>query len=461
MGVTQELSKYCSNLTFGQLPQEVVDRVKYFFLDFIGVACRGFMENSSKSMLRFIMETQTGNQAGVIIGTNKNAPFSYAALANGTSGHAIEMDDVHNESSLHPGVAIFPAALAASEMKCASGKNFIEAVVLGYEVMIRLGMSLNPENTYRRGFHPTGVCGPFGAGIAVSKIFMLNENEMTNAMGIAGSQAAGSMEYLAQGAWTKRFHAGWSAHSGMVAAQMAQKGFKGPTSIIEGRDGFLHSYSNGANKEKVLEMIGCGYEILRTSVKPHACCRYMQPPIDAILKIVKDNNIKPHEIERVRLGLLRAGFPLIAEPMEKKYRPESIVDAQFSMPFGAAVAIIYRKAGMREFQIPKIQSDAVMEIMKKVEYFVEPDFDATFPKKWCASAEIITREGKKYFEKIEYPKGDPENPLSWDELIDKFNALTNDFFTKGQRLKIIEQVRKLENIQNLKKWSSILSGKNH
>lgn len=456
MGITQELAKYCSELKFHQLSEEVIDRVKYFFLDFIGVACRGSREDSSQSMFRFVRETGSGNRGGVVIGTKERAPFVYAALANGTSSHAIEMDDVNNESSLHPGVVVFPAALGTSEMLGSDGKSFIEAVVLGYEVVIRLGKALGPENTYRRGFHPTALCGTFGSSVAASKIMGLKEERMVSAMGIAGSQAAGSMEYLAQGAWTKRFHAGWAAHSGMIAAQLARKGFQGPTSIIEGRDGFLHAYSNGADVSKVLEGIGSGFEILRTSVKPHACCRYMQPPIDGVLKIVRENDLRPDQVEKVRLGILRAGAPLIAEPIENKYRPQSIVEAQFSMPFGAAVAVLYRKAGLGEFHLSKINSEEVKRMMRQVECVVDPDLDKTFPKQWCATAEIFTKDGKRYFTKIEYPKGDPENPLSWDEVIEKFNDLSSRSLTKERCLKIVDQVRKLEEIRDLQRWSSLL-----
>jgi 2-methylcitrate dehydratase PrpD len=187
------------------------------------------------------------------------------------------------------------------------------------------------------------------------------------------------MEYLAQGAWTKRSHAGWAARSGMIAAQLAEKGFRGPTSIIEGRDGFLHAYSNGADPSKVLEGMSSGFEILRTSVKPYGCCRYMQPPIDAILKIVKENDFQPERVERVKVGILRAGAHLIAEPLEEKYCPRSIVDAQFSMPFGAAVAVLYRRAGLGEFHLSKIRSEEVKRMMRRVECVVDPDLEKTFP----------------------------------------------------------------------------------
>ncbi len=456
MGITQDLAKYCHGLKFRQLPGEVIDRVKYSLLDFIGVACRGSREDSSQRMVRFVKETGRGTENGVIIGTKEKAPYLYAALANGTSSHAIEMDDVHNEASLHPGVVVFPAVLAIGEMLGVTGKSFIEATVIGYEVMIRLGKALGSENSYKRGFHPTGTCGIFGSSMATSKMLALQEERMVSAMGIAGSQAAGSMEYLAQGAWTKRFHAGWAAHSGMIAAKLAQKGFQGPLSIIEGRDGFLHAYSNGADPGKVLEGIGSGFEILRTSVKPHACCRYMQPPIDAILKIVRENDLQPDRVEKVRLGILRAGVPLIADPIESKYRPQSVVDAQFSMPFGAAVALLYGKAGLEEFQLSNIRSEKVKQMMRSVECVADPDLERTFPKQWGGTAEILTKDGKRYFSKIEYPKGDPENPLSWEEMIEKFYNLSSRSLTKERRLKIVDEVKRLEKIRDLRKWSPLL-----
>jgi 2-methylcitrate dehydratase PrpD len=456
MGITCELADYCTRVKFRQLPGEVIDRVKYLFLDFIGVACRGSQENSSRSVLRFIREIQTGSQAGVIIGTRQKAPHVYAALANGTSSHAVEMDDVNNEASLHPGVVVFSAALATSEMVGATGKRFVEAVVSGYEVMVRLGKALGPEKHYRRGFHPTGTCGVFGSSVVASKIIGLKKERTVSAMGIAGSQAAGSMEFLAQGVWTKRFHAGWAAHSGMIAAQLAQKGFKGPSSIIEGRDGFLHGYSDGSDESKVLEGIGSQFKILRTSVKPHACCRYMQPPIDGILNLVKANDLQPHDVERVRLGILRAGTPLIAEPKQLKYNPQSIVDAQFSMPFGAAVALLYRKASLNEFHPSKIRSEEVRRMMERVELFQNPELEKTFPTQWCATVEILSKGGKKYFTKIEYPRGDPEAPLSWTEMIEKFNDLTGRIWTKSRRLRIVDQMRKFENVRDIREWSPLL-----
>jgi 2-methylcitrate dehydratase PrpD len=452
MGITQELAGYCSRMQFNDLSDEAVDCAKYRFLDWISVACRGSIEDSSRAVYRFVRELEKGQ--GVIVGTGQKAPYLYSALANGSASHSIEMDDVNNESSLHPGVVVFPAALAAGEMAGASGRRFILAVVLGYEVMIRLGTALGPENSYNRGFHPTGTCGTFGSSVAAAKILGLKEEEILSAMGISGSQAAGSMEYLAQGAWTKPFNAGWAAHSGMAAALLSRKGFIGPGSILEGRDGFLHAYSNGADPTRVLEGIGSGFQILQTSVKVHACCRYMHSPIDAVLKIVKENNLRPEQVKKVKIGVLKAGAHLIAEPIESKHNPQSIVDAQFSMPFGAAAALLYGRAGLKEFQPDTIRSEPVKETMRKVACIVDPELDRTFPKQWRATAEILTQDEKRYSTTIEYPRGDPENPLSWEAMVERFHDLAGQIIKKDQRLKIVEAVENLDGVKDMRKWSS-------
>jgi 2-methylcitrate dehydratase PrpD len=456
MDITKRLAQFCAALRFDELPPEVVDQAKYFALDFVGVAARGSLVDSTKAMYQFVKEVGPTTKGGVIIGTKMRSPYHYAALANGTSSHSLELDDVNNEASLHPAVAVFPAAFAACEMAGKNGKRFIEGVVLGYDVMIRLGKALGPKEHYSRGFHPTGTCGTFGATAAVAKILGLNEAQMVNAFGIAGSQAAGSMEFLAQGAWTKRMHPGWAAHNGIIASLLAKKGFKGPSTILEGRDGFLHAYSLNADGNKVLEGIGSSFEIMRTSIKPHACCRYMQPPIDGILKIIKENQIKAEEVEKVILGILKAGFPIIVTPEGLKYNPQSIIDAQFSMPFGAAAAILYGETSLNQYREKIIQSPEMKQMMDRVRCVEDPELEKVFPKQWPATAEIKTKDGRTFSTRIDYPKGDPENPLSWDELIEKFNGLTSSIYSKARREKVIEQVRKVEGVGNLKQWTSIL-----
>ncbi|MFH0812864.1 MAG: MmgE/PrpD family protein [Pseudomonadota bacterium] len=449
MNETKELVKHCFELSWETFSNDVIDKVKYLTLDFLGVASRGSLSDSSQVMYAFLKELALDPEGSYVIGSDWRAMPQYAALANGTSAHSLELDDVVNEASLHPAVAIFPAAFSASYLTKGPVKTFMEGVVLGYEVMIRLGKALDPSAHYAQGFHPTGTCGTMGAAITAAKILGLDYNQMLNALGIAGSQAAGSMEFLADGSWTKRMHPGWAAHSGLIAALLAKKGYTGPSSIIEGKAGFLHAYSPKSDPGKVLANWGHPFEIMKTSIKPHSCCRYIQAPIDGILKITKENGIKAEEVEKVTLGILKTAFPIIVEPKELKYAPRSVVDAQFSMPFGAAVAIMDGKATLDEFVQEKVESKAVKELMNKVECVQDPELDKDFPKTWPATVEIRTKDGKTYKSYIEYPKGDPENPLSWDELIAKFHTLTAPVYSDKRRNYIVARVRELKSEDSL------------
>jgi len=448
MNETKELVKRCHEFSFDKIPPEVIEKVKYLTLDFVGVAARGTLSDSSKVMKSFITKCASSPEGAYIIGSPLRALPQYAALANGTAAHSLELDDVVNEASLHPAVAIFPAVFSACFISRASIKKFIEGIVIGYEVMIRLGKALNPSLHYAQGFHPTGTCGTMGAAVAAAKVMGLSEEKMLNALGIAGSQASGSMEFLADGAWTKRMHPGWAAHNGIIAALLAKEGYTGPSSIIEGRSGFLHAYSPKSEIGEVLANWGRPFKIIKTSIKPHSCCRYMQAPIDGILKIMSEYSLTPEAIEKVTLGILKTAFPIVVEPKKLKYSPRSVVDAQFSMPFGAAVAIIFGKAGLDEFIQKNVESKKVKEFMSKVECVENPELDKVFPEKWPATVEIKTKNGNTYSTRIEYPKGDPENPLSWDELLGKFYDLTSPtIYTRRKICEIATKISKLENEQ--------------
>jgi 2-methylcitrate dehydratase PrpD len=264
------------------------------------------------------------------------------------------------------------------------------------------------------------------------------------------------MEFLSDGAFTKRLHPGWAAHSGIIAALLARENFTGPGTIIEGRFGFLHAYSSGSKSGKVLQDWGDPWEVLHTSIKPHACCRYKQGPIDGILKIMHENHLDASQIEKVILGILQAGFAIVAEPEEQKSNPNSVVDAQFSMPFGAAAAILYGKATLDEYTMERINSTRVKELMDKISCVKDPELEKEFPKKWPASVTLLTKDGKTYSTRIDFPKGDPENPLTWDELIDKFRNLIAPVFFEARQNEIIERVRSLDKEEDLKAFSMLL-----
>ena len=455
-GITQILAKFASNVNYEDLPPDVVDRAKYFCLDFAGVTLNGSTTDSAKAVVRALDDVGRSGPS-TIVGTNKRALPEYAAMANGTAFHSIEMDDVNNEASLHPGVVAFPTALAMADIAPVSGKDFISAVVAGYDVIIRLGRALKPKEHYGRGFHPTGTCGAFGGAAVAARLLGLQGDDYTHALGIAGSQAAGSMEYLAQGAWTKRLHPGWSAHSGIWAALLARAGYSGPTTILEGRDGFLNAYSGDPDPSLVLKDLGEEYQVTRTSVKPHACCRYNQGPIDCLLEIGKSNDFQAMDIEEVKIGVLSQGMRLVAEPVEAKRNPESVVDMQFSMPFAAAVALSYGSASLNEYAIGIPDRPQVRHIMDRVQCVTDPKLDAQTPKLFPAWAEVRTSNGRTMRSELTYPKGDPENPVTWDEMRTKFNLLSAPVISSQRQQEIISAIDSLEQLDDVRQLASLLS----
>ena len=284
-----------------------------------------------------------------------------------------------------------------------------------------LGVALGPASHYRRGFHPTGTCGAFGAAAAAGLVLGLDAPRLADALGIAGSQAAGSMEFLANGAWTKRLHPGWAALAGLHAATLAGAGFRAPTTILEGRSGFLHAYSDGADPA-ALEGSG-NYELLQTSVKPHACCRYMQGPIDGALALRASHHVDPPDVERIEVGMLAAGHPIVCEPLDAKRRPASVVDAQFSLPFGIAVALVCGSASPAEFAPPRLADPTVLRLAACVVGVRDSRLDAVFPREWPSWIRITLRDGRVHEAAVPRPRGDAGNFPTPAELDAKFRTL--------------------------------------
>src|SRR5437763_10246304 len=249
------LAEFCAGLRWAELDPEVQARTREVLLDLIGVALAGSRQPSSPPAARVALDLG-GQGAATIIGTRQTTSAVWAALANGTAAHAVELDDVTTESSLHPGVAVIPAALALAEDIQAPPARMLEAIVAGYEVTMRVGNALNPASAYARGFHPTGVAGVFGATMAAGRLLDLRHDQLVHALGIAGTLASGSLEYLSDGAWTKRLNAGWAGHAGITAAQLAAAGFTGPSTVFEGRLGVLHAYTDAPLVDALLADLG-------------------------------------------------------------------------------------------------------------------------------------------------------------------------------------------------------------
>ena len=441
---TRGMVEFLCALRPGDLPKKVLDRARYFLLDYLSVAIRGSREESARCAQRMIQRmgpNAAANNCATVIGTSIRALPGYAAFANGASAHSIELDDTHSGGSIHLGTVMYPVALALAEtMPGLALDDFLTAVVCGYEAASRTAMAAQPQELYALGFHPTPVCGVFGAAMTASRLLGLTAEQALAAFGIAGSMAAGSMEFLAEGSWTKRIHPGLAARNGMEAAFLAAEGFSAPRRILEGRDGFLRAYSRSPIRERLTERLGKSYEILHTAVKPHACCRYMQGPIDAVLELMRQHSIQPGKIKQIEVAVLEAGWEIIVEPRAQKYHPETIVDAQFSMPFGAAVAALYGAAGLDQFTLEQIGSPQVRQMMGRVVATKDLRLEKDYPRQWPARAAIRLSSGEEFEASVRYPKGDPQNPLSWEEMAEKFRALAGGALGAGRCEEVIRQV---------------------
>jgi 2-methylcitrate dehydratase PrpD len=421
MGITLDLSAFVAAISLDDLPPEVVARARLLLLDLAGNMIRARHDaESTASVLAAVraLGLAAGNTA--VFGDTARYTPAGAALLNGVLAHSLDFDDTHAEASLHPGAPVIPAALAAGEMAGASGADVLAAIIAGYEVTCRVALALPAGEHYQRGFHPTATCGVFGAAAAAARVFGLDAGGVEDALGIALSQAAGSLQFLANGAWTKRFQVGWAAMAGLSAATLAREGFKGASESLEGKQGFLHAYAPAPIPARAVQGLGYEWELMRTAVKPYPSCRYGHAGIDAALALRAEFELKPNEITSVILGLPTSGMLLVGAPADKKADPQNVVDGQFSGPFVIACALVTGAMGWDSYA--HLSNPAVRALLPLIRCEHDAQAQAEFPANMAAKLTIQAR-GQVFTRMVVVPKGEPDNFLTDAELRSKFQGL--------------------------------------
>jgi 2-methylcitrate dehydratase PrpD len=444
IGITRELSQFVADITYDGLPEAVRERAKLLVLDLVGIAVRARHDaDSTPAMMAAVQELGLANgSAGVIGDVAGHAPAG-AALVNGALAHSLDFDDTHAESSLHPSAPVVPAALAAAGMCGADGRRLIAGIVAGHEVICRLGMALVPTGHYERGFHPTATAGAFAAAAAAGRVFGLDARGIENAFGIALSQAAGSLQFLENGAWTKRFQVGQAAMNGLMAACFARQGYLGAAEAIEGRHGFLRAYAPDPVPARVLQGLGAGYETLRIAVKPYPSCRYGHAAIDAVIALAAANDVVPDRVASMQIGLPKKGYDITGSPAAQKQNPKSIVDGQFSMPFVAAVALNRRAMGWDDY--PRHLTDpATLALCRRTTTVVDPEAEAEFPANMSGSARIRLVDGAELRRFVAVPKGEPDNFMTAAELRGKFDTLVSPYLAPARAEALAGRILELE-----------------
>lgn len=447
MGITTDLARYCSALRLADLPKDVVVRARFLVLDLVGNIVRA--RHDAESTPALLAATRAlGLAAGNsgVFGDNARYTPAGAAFLNGAIAHSLDFDDTHAAGSLHPGAPVIPAALAAGEMVGASGADVLAAIVAGYEVTCRTALALPAGAHYDRGFHPTATCGVFGAAVAASRVFGLDAIKTEHAIGIALSQASGSLQFLSNGAWTKRFQVGWAAMAGLTAATLAREGFSGPAEALEGRMGFLHAYAPAPNPARVIQDLGRVFELMATAVKPYPSCRYGHAGIDAVLALRAEHNLKPDEIDSITYGISHAGMLLIGLPAEKRANPQNVVDGQFSGPFVLSCALATGAMGWDSYQ--QLHNPVIRALLPKVACVHDPEMQAEFPTNMSGRVAIAAR-GEVFVKTVIVPKGEPGNFLAETELRAKFAGLAETVLGSERSERLAEAVLTIDSMSDI------------
>ena len=446
--ISTQIAEMSTSLKFEQLPEKAVLHAKTLVLDLLG-SMVGTRNVVSSQIARETASELGGPEEASIVGCTKKVAAPNAAFANAIQCYGYDFVDDHNESNAHPSPVTYPVSLALSEMLHKSGKEFIEAVVAGNEVVCRMG-SAYLGDMYYQGFHPTSTCGTIGGTISAAKLMGLTVQQTIDAQGIAGSMVAGLMAWNSTGSFTKRLQAGHPALNSIIAARMAKKGYDGPADIFEYKEGLLHAYSyNDHYDTKYLtENLGKEWTFATSSIKVYPCCRYSGGHIDACLEIVQKYAPKAEDIAKIFIRSSKYTMTLLAQ--ERKWSPKNIVDLQFSMPFQAAIAFLNGKVTVDEFDVKYINNPEIQRLMSVTSVVEDEEFERRYPEHYSSAVTITMKDGKEYTAVVDDPKGDWRNPVTYEDVENKFRNLVNRVYKDKERTeKIIDYVRNLENQKDI------------
>jgi 2-methylcitrate dehydratase PrpD len=443
----EKIAAYVAGLSFDDLPAEVVDKCKQVTLDTLGVMVLGCDSPWSK-IIDTYYRSLGGTPEATIIGSNIRLPMIHTAFVTGTMAHSLDYDD--DLYAVHVACCIIPAVLAAAEHLKASGKEIITAITIGYDLTVRLAVVLDGHHLYAMGFHPTSVCGGFGAAAAVSKLFGLSTDQIVSALGIAGSCASGGLECLSDGSMTKRFHGGKAASEGILAASLARNGYTGPRLIFEGDKGVLNMFRAKGSPDDLVQGLGDSFSILKSYIKLHACCTCNAPVIDAVLALKADAKFDWQQVHAVQVKLRNTCLPLVGRPIVPKQNPQTVLDAQMSAPYCTAVALTADNAFPEQFTPEKLSDPNIRELARKVNVEADPGLDVDGdPRPVPAEVFIKMNDGRSYEKKIVYQKGTYRNPLTSEELERKFSVCTGDKLPPEAGTQLRQAIENLEALNDI------------
>lgn len=400
------------------VPEAMREDATLRLLDIVGLCLCVHRTPDARSLYGELQIWREPGASSVIGFGTASAPA--AALANGIMGHAEDFDDTHTESLVHVSSGTIPAALAVAEEQGASGRRLVSAIAAGLEIAIRVGLGAKGQ-FHARGFHATGIAGPFGAAAAAGVLMRLPAAAIANALAIAASQAAGTMEFLSNGSTVKRVHPGWAAHAGVFAARLARAGITGPGSALEGRYGLYRTHVGEAfDPGSVAGDLGTRWHVLDSSFKPYPCCNFLHAPIDALAALQREHGFGPEEVEALICELPGGGIPVCAEPQEVRRNPRSGYDAKFSAYYTLAAQLVDGQVGLSTFGPDRLYAPAIRRMMRRITCRSDPESES-YPVSFGGKVFVHLHGGARLARHEPYNRGGPFRPMTRSELVGKFS----------------------------------------
>lgn len=447
---TKCLARYAANTRFEDLTPDLVREAKRRTADVLAIGLSGSITTSGKGVRAFAREVSPAGGAA-LWGSGETAGAEVAAFANATMAFHLELDDVHRTSHTHPGISVIPAALAVCEERGLSAKDFLAAVVVGYDVLTRVGMAVSPSIYVDRVFLAPGTLAPLGAAAAVANLLRLNEDETVRLLGTAAFLAPLALfEAFAKGAPVKNTAMGWGNLIGIWGAKLCAAGFFGPATAIEGNFGYARATADASDLGKIEDPANVNRGILNTGIKPYSCCRQHHSAVDAVLELREKSGLRPEQVERIRLRT----FAVASRGNQQV--PETVAGATYSAPFTVATALITGTCWREQYTEETIRDERTLALARKIEVVRDEELDALYDEKWPAIVEVRTRDGRLLSARRDIMKGEPEAPLSDRELKAKFDSLAADAVSADRAEKIWRAVFRLDEAKSLAELTRLL-----
>jgi 2-methylcitrate dehydratase PrpD len=371
--------------------------------------------------VRATLAAWDGEGGCTVLGHARGLDAAGAALVNGTAAHGEDFDDSFEGTPVHASAVVLPAVLAAAERYRLAGPDALRGYVVGTELMCRLAL-VAPTAIHRAGFHPTAVIGALGAAAGVGATLRLPAPQLTSALGIAGSMASGLLEYLAEGTWTKRLHAGWAAQAGLRAALLAREGFLGPRTVLEGEHGFFHAFAVAGIERDfrfVIEDLGETWQMARIAFKPYACGTMLHPFIDCAIRLASEG-VAAADVREIVCRVGEGTVHRLWEPLAEKRAPTTSYSAKFSGPFAVALGLLERAAGLEQFTEAKVRASDLLGLAANVRYEIDPENE--YPRNYTGEVRVLLADGSVRGARQPHLRGGVKEPLGRSEIAAKFRA---------------------------------------